>query len=83
MEGELTSYTGEDVPVSNLFFILSISSWITLLITSWIPIFILANSKNRLIAYFWLFEKGKYVLNYFESLFQRALDINFIVFKII
>lgn len=83
MEGELTSYTGEDSPVSNIFFILSISSRIKLLIPSWIPIFILVNSKNRLIAYFWLFEKGKYVLNCFESLFQRALDINIVVFKII
>ena len=82
MEGELTAYSGANAPVSNTFFILSISSWIMLLITSWMPILVLGTSKNELIAYFWLFVKQK---NSDEdySIFQLPLDINFVVFNII
>jgi hypothetical protein len=84
MEGEITSYSGSDAPVSNIFFILSISSWVMLLITSWMPILVLGVSKNEFITYFWLFVKEKHT--YHESigvLSQLPLNINFVVFNVI
>ena len=84
MEGELTSYSGADAPVSNTFFILSISSWIMVLITSWMPVLVLGTSKNEFISFFWLFVKDKHF--YDEGLglfFKIPLDINFVVFIII
>ena len=80
MEGELTRYSGGDIPVSDTFFLLSFSSWTMLLITSWMPILFLGLSKNNYIVYFWLFVKEK---DYNYELIPFPLDINFIVFVII
>ena len=70
MEGELTGYSGGDMPVSDTFFILSISSWIMLLITSWMPMLIFGIYKNKIIAYFWLIIREKEDLRF-------PLDMNF------
>ena len=77
MEGELIENSGEDTTVSCPFFILSISSWIMLLITSWMPILILGLKKTKEIYFFWLFSKNKRSENLYP------LDINFVVFVIV
>ncbi len=71
-----------DKPPSGIFIILSLSSWIILIITCWMPILVVGLTENELFRFFWLFEKrkeNKEELKYNE----KILDINFVVFYII
>ena len=77
MEGELTGYSGGEMPVSDTLFILSISSWIMLLITSWMPMLFFGITKNRIIAYFWLIIRSK------GDDLNFPLDMNFVVLAIV
>jgi hypothetical protein len=78
METSLTG--GGQIDSSDTFTILSFCSWIILLITSWLGVFILGLNKNEFIM-FWLIEKNKY-FNKIYSI-EEPLDINFAVFNII
>lgn len=71
-----------DKPPSGIFIILSLSSWIILIITCWMPILVIGLTENEIFKFFWLFEKkkeNKEELKYNE----KILDINFVVFYII
>ena len=73
-----TSLTGDEPQRTNTFFILSISSWIMLLITSWMPILVLGATNNELI---YIFQITK--IKYFYKYEIEPLDINFPVFNLI
>ena len=83
-----TSLTDKGVPLasssSDSFFFLSLSSWIMLVVTSWMPILVLGLNKNELIAYLWLFDKEKedYDDEYYYYRDPFPLDMNFVVFNI-
>ena len=71
-----------DKPPSGIFIILSLSSWIILIITCWMPILVVGLTENEIFNYFWLFYKekeSKEDLKYND----KILDINFVVFYII
>ena len=90
METDLLESNQCDESKSDLFVILSVSSWIILIITSWIPILSLGINKSEKIKNLWLFYKIKentlrirdIKINYY-NLLNNVLDINFVVFNII
>ena len=90
METDLLESNQYDESKSDLFVILSVSSWIILIITSWIPILSLGINKSEKIKNLWLFYKIKentlrirdIKINYY-NLLNNVLDINFVVFNII
>ena len=65
-----------DESKSDLFVILSVSSWIILIITSWIPILSLGINKSEKIKNLWLFYKIKE-----NTLRIRDIKINYIYKK--
>ena len=72
----------DEKKISDIFVILSVSSWIILLITSWMTILTLGLSDGKIFSYFWLFTKIKEEDNYYEY-FTFFLDINFYIFSFI
>ena len=84
-----TSLTDKGVSLSSsssdAFFFLSLSSWIMLVITSWMPILILGLSQNESIYLLWLFykEKDDYDDDYSYYRVPIPLDMNFVLFNII
>ena len=68
--------------ISNLYVILSISSWLLVIITCWMPVLSLGISKNRIFEYIWMFYIRKEKSYYYEDNYI-ILDINFEVFCVI
>ena len=87
MEETLTTTNQYHESQSDIFVLISIISWIVLIITCWIPIYTLVQAKGDVIINLWLFFKIKENIQGDEQLYYEdvliILDLNFVTFNLI
>ena len=81
-ETDLLPSIQNDGKTSDFFVILSVFSWIILVITCWMPILSLGISDNEIIMFVWLFKKRKENDEYYKEA-NNILDMNFAVFNVV